>query len=166
MPSSPHADSAVAAATSSTAMSIGRGKRRMSGAQHTEQCPGSMPRGPALVAAALAVALAATASGCADDEAPARARDGRVDMALDDFLIRPQQVRAAPGRITFRVTNRGKIGHTLRVKRGDRDVVSIKTLLPGASGEDAGTFAKGEYKLVCILGNHEELGMYGTLVVR
>ncbi len=125
-----------------------------------------MPRGPALVAAALAVALAATASGCTDDEAPARARDGRVDMVLDDFLIRPQQVRARPGRITFRVTNEGKVGHTLRVKRGDRDVVSIKTLLPGASGEETGTFAKGEYKLVCILGNHEELGMYGTLVVR
>jgi plastocyanin len=125
-----------------------------------------MARRTALVAAALAVALAAAGSGCADDTAPARARGGRVNVVLDDFLIRPQRVRARAGRITFRATNRGAIGHTLRVKRGDRDVATIKTLLPGASGEGAGTFAKGEYKLVCILGNHEELGMYGTLVVR
>jgi plastocyanin len=125
-----------------------------------------MARGTALVAAALAVALTGAASGCADDAAPARVRDGRVDATLDDFLIRPQRIRARPGRIEFRVTNRGAVGHTLRVKRGDRDVVATKTLLPGASSEAAGTLAEGEYKLVCILGNHEELGMYGTLVVR
>jgi plastocyanin len=125
-----------------------------------------MARGIALVAAALAVALAAAVSGCADDAQPTRVRDGRVQVTLDDFLIRPQRLRARPGRITFEATNRGAVGHTLRVKRGDREVVAIKTLLPGASGRGAGTFTRGEYKLVCILGNHEELGMYGTLVVR
>jgi len=135
-------------------------------AQHTEQCPGSMPSRTALVAAALAVALAAAAAGCAGDGAPARARDGRVKVTLDDFLISPQRIRSAPGRITFRVTNEGRIGHTLRVKRGDRDVAAVKTLLPGASATAAGTFSKGDYKLVCTLGNHEELGMYGTLTVR
>ncbi len=125
-----------------------------------------MPRGPALVAAALVVALAATASGCADDAAPARARDGRVNLTLDDFLIRPQRVTANAGRITFRATNEGAVGHTLRVKRGDEELVAIKTLLPGASGEASGRLSKGQYRLVCILGNHEELGMYGTLTVR
>ena len=50
--------------------------------------------------------------------------------------------------------------------RGDREVVAIKTLLPGASGTGSGRFERGDYKLVCILGNHEELGMYGTLTVR
>lgn len=115
---------------------------------------------------ALAVAVAATASGCADETAPTRARDGRVKVTLDDFLIAPQRIRARPGRLTFRVTNEGRVGHTLRVKRGDRDVAAVKTLLPGASAEASGTFSRGEYKLVCTLGNHEELGMYGTLTVR
>jgi plastocyanin len=138
----------------------------MGGAQHTEQCPGSMPSWTAPVAAALAVALAAAASGCADDAAPTRARDGRVNVRLDDFLISPQRIRAAPGRITFRVSNQGEVGHTLRVKRGDRDVAAVKTLLPGASATASGTFSRGDYKLVCTLGNHEELGMYGTLTVR
>jgi plastocyanin len=124
-----------------------------------------LPRRPLAVTLA-AAALATSSAGCADDAAPARARQGHVDVTLDDFFIAPQRIRARPGRITFRVTNRGKIGHTLRVKAGDRDVAAIKTLLPGASAEASGTFKRGEYKLVCILGNHEDLGMYGTLVVR
>ena len=50
--------------------------------------------------------------------------------------------------------------------RGDREVVAIDTLLPGARAEAAGRFERGDYDLVCTLGNHEELGMYGSLTVR
>jgi plastocyanin len=122
-------------------------------------------RRPIALALAAAV-LAAPASGCTGDAPPAQARAGKVDVTLDDFFIAPQKIRAKPGRITFVVTNRGAIGHTLRVKQGDRDVAAIETLLPGASATTSGVFKKGDYKLVCILGNHEELGMYGTLTVR
>src|SRR4051794_13273901 len=138
----------------------------MGGAQHTEQCPGSMPSRRTLALALAAAALAAPASGCTSDAPPAQARDGRVGVTLDDFSITPQKIRAKPGRITFRVTNHGAIGHTLRVKQGDRDVAAINTLLPGQSASATGTFKRGDYKLVCILGNHEDLGMYGTLAVR
>ena len=138
-------------------------------AQHTEQCPGSMlrrrPLATALVAAALG-ALGALAAGCTDDAPPQQARQGRVSVTLDDFSITPQRIRAKPGRITFTVANEGAIGHTLRVKRGDRDIAAVKTLLPGTRATATGEFARGEYKLVCVLGNHEVLGMYGTLVVR
>ena len=138
----------------------------MGGAQHTEQCPGSMlPRRPLAVTLAVA-ALAVLASGCTDSAPPEQARGGRADVTLDDFFIAPQKIRAKPGRITFTVTNRGAIGHTLHVKQGDKDIAATKTLLPGASVTVSGSFKKGDYKLVCILGNHEELGMYGTLAVR
>jgi plastocyanin len=116
--------------------------------------------------AALLGALALVAGGCQDDSPPARPQAGTVAVTLDDFLIRPQRVRARPGRIAFEAVNRGKLGHTLRVKLGDRELVAIKSLLPGESGRGAATFERGEYKLVCVLGNHEELGMYGTLTVR
>lgn len=118
--------------------------------------------GPAVLLSVLALA----APGCQDDSPPARPQGGTVHVVLDDFLIRPQRVRAEPGRIAFEAVNRGALGHTLRVKRGDRELVAIKSLLPGESGRGAATFERGEYKLVCVLGNHEELGMYGTLVVR
>ena len=125
-----------------------------------------MPSPRHLTAVALAAAVALPAAGCADDASPTRVRDGRVKVALDDFSITPQRIRAKPGRITFAVTNRGEVGHTLRVLRGDKELAGVKTLLPGDSGTASGTFAKGRYDLVCILGNHRVLGMYGTLTVR
>ena len=125
-----------------------------------------MPRPRHLIVLVLAVTIASGAAGCSDDGAPARVRDARVTLTLDDFSIAPQRLRARAGEVAFRAVNRGAIGHTLRVKRGDREVVAIKTLLPGASGSGSARLERGEYKLVCILGNHEELGMYGTLTVR
>ena len=119
-----------------------------------------------ILAAALAAAAALPAAGCDGGEPPTRVRDGRVNVTLDDFSIAPQRLRARPGRIAFRALNRGAVGHTLRVMRGEREVTAVATLLPGASGTGSGTFEKGTYDLVCILGNHEELGMYGTLTVR
>ena len=125
-----------------------------------------MPDRRRLLALALAAAAALPAAGCEDDGPPARVKDGRVAVTLDDFSIAPQRIRAAPGRVEFRAVNRGAIGHTLRVLRGEREVAVVKTLLPGASGSGAGTLERGTYDLVCVLGNHEELGMYGTLTVR
>ena len=121
---------------------------------------------PCLRHIAAVTALAAVLAGCADDSPPTRVRDGRVKVTLDDFSITPQRIRARPGRVTFEVSNRGEVGHTLRVLRGDKEIAGVRTLLPGASGTASGTFAKGRYDLVCILGNHRVLGMYGTLTVR
>src|SRR4051794_11033984 len=166
MSSVPQPATASAARDSGTAASLARARRRMSGAQHTEQSP--RPMAPLRPITALLLAAAATlpATGCADGGAPARVRGGRVTVTLDDFSIKPQRIRATPGRITFRVVNRGAIGHTLRVMRGEREVAAVKTLLPGASATASGVLARGDYDLVCILGNHEVLGMYGTLTVR
>ena len=113
-----------------------------------------------------ALALAAVLAGCGDDGPPAQPKADRLDVVLDDFLIKPQEVRARPGPLAFHATNEGRLGHTLVIRRGERDVARVKTMLPGAEGEATADLRKGKYDLVCILGNHEELGMYGTLVVR
>jgi plastocyanin len=117
-------------------------------------------------ALALAGALALSGPGCADDTPPAKARARVVDVTLDDFLIRPQRVRARAGRLTFRVVNRGRVGHTLHVLHGETDELAVKTMLPRAGASASVTLVRGDYELVCVLGNHEELGMYGTLIVR
>ena len=83
-----------------------------------------LPRRPFAVTLAVA-ALAVPATGCTDNAPPAQARGGSVDVTLDDFFIAPPRIRAKPGRITFRGTNRGKDGHTLRVQRGDRAVAAV-----------------------------------------
>jgi plastocyanin len=117
-------------------------------------------------AASIVAALALAGTGCGGDPPPVRPEGGRLDVTLDDFLIAPERVRARPGRIAFAAVNRGRVGHTLRVLDGEREVVAIEALRPGARGKDAATFAPGRYKLVCVLGNHDVLGMYGTLTVR
>jgi plastocyanin len=120
-----------------------------------------------LLLRAIAVALAALAlGGCGGPEPPAEANGGRVEIELDDFLIRPQNVRAPAGRLTFDVSNHGRLGHNFRVRGRDGEPVAIKTLLPGHSASETVRLRPGEYKLLCTVANHEQLGMTGRLVVR
>lgn len=115
----------------------------------------------ALVAAALLVL------GARGDDAPvARAADGRVEIALDDFRLDPQRIRAARGRVTFVLRNRGRLAHGFRVRKGGREWIRQPSLSPGATATVAGRLEPGDYRMFDPLSNYEELGMYGTLVVR
>jgi plastocyanin len=120
-----------------------------------------------LLVRALAVVIAALALGGCGGPGPAvEAGAGRVDLVLDDYLIRPQHVRARAGQLAFDVVNRGRLGHNFRVRGRGGEPVAIATLLPGESGSETVTLRPGDYKMLCTVANHEQLGMYGRLVVR
>jgi plastocyanin len=120
-----------------------------------------------LLVRAIAIALTALAlGGCGGPEPAAQARDGRVAITLDDFFLRPQNVRAAAGELTFEVVNRGRLGHNFRLRGRDGEPVAIATMLPGRSGRETVRLRPGSYKMVCTVANHEQLGMTGRLVVR
>ena len=116
-----------------------------------------------ITAALLAIALL---GGCGGGEPVVQARDQRVEIELDDFLIRPQNVRATAGELTFSITNRGRLGHNFRLRDEGREVVEVTTLLPGGSATASARLRPGSYKMVCTVANHEQLGMTGRLVVR
>jgi plastocyanin len=117
-----------------------------------------------LTAAALA---AASLSGCGAAEPVSAAPGARIAITLDDFSISPQELRAHAGRITFAVTNSGRVGHNLRVRNDDgEEPLQVTTLLPGDSATESAELGAGDYKMVCTVANHEELGMSGRLVVR
>jgi plastocyanin len=124
-----------------------------------------MTRRPLLL---LVLALPAAAlPACGGDEPAGRVRDGRVAVALDDFRYRPQLIRASAGRIRFDLVNRGRLAHTFRLERGEDQIVAkVSSLLPGDRARKTVRVRKGEYRFFCALSNHEELGMYGTLVVK
>jgi plastocyanin len=63
------------------------------------------------------------------------------------------------------VTNRGRLGHAFRIRGKNRNVLSITTIEPGETKSRSRRLARGTYTMYCVLANHEELGMYGTLVV-
>jgi uncharacterized cupredoxin-like copper-binding protein len=116
---------------------------------------------------AIAVLVAAAAlAGCGGGEPVASVRDGRADVTLDDLLIAPQDLTAQAGRVTFTVTNRGRLVHSFHVQLPDRQPIKITPLQPGASATHSAELAPGEYRLVCVESNHAELGMTGRLVVR
>ena len=119
-----------------------------------------------LVRATAALVAAAVLAGCGAGEPTASVRGGRVQIALDDFLIRPQNLTAPAGRVTFAVSNRGRLVHSFHVQLPDRQPVKIRALHPGGSQTATADLAPGEYRLVCLESNHAELGMTGRLVVR
>ena len=120
----------------------------------------SRARTLALVAVPLALA-----TGCGAAEPAVPARKGRVAIALDDYLLDPQELTARPGPLTLTVRNRGRIGHSLRLRREDEVRVTVLTLLPGERETVTRSLPAGTYRMYCAIGNHEELGMWGTLTV-
>jgi plastocyanin len=110
---------------------------------------------------------AALIGGCGGSEPVSQAPDRRVEIALDDFLLRPQNVRADAGRVTFAVTNQGRLGHNLRLRGGSEgEHVVTTTLLPGKEATKSVRLAPGDYTMLCTVANHEQLGMTGRLVLR
>jgi plastocyanin len=125
-----------------------------------------MPPPMPLVRATAVLLAAVLLSGCGGGEPTVQARGQRVQLELDDFLIRPQNVRADVGELTFAVTNRGRLPHNFRLRDEGREIVEIATLLPGQSATASARLRRGSYKMVCTVANHEQLGMTGRLVVR
>ena len=105
-------------------------------------------------------------AGCRDDPAVERARSGRITIAQTDYRYAPQRVRAPAGRLTLTVVNRARLSHTLRVARGSRTLIQVSSQLPGERTTVSRRLRRGDYRMFCAIGNHEELGMWGTLVVR
>ena len=119
---------------------------------------------PALLLAVLVAGAVLVRGGAAPREA--RARDGRVAITMDDFRFRPQVVRARRGELTFILRNRGRLGHTFRVRRNGRLWIEEPSLRPGEARTVTHRLGAGDYRMFDALSNYEQLGMYGTLVVR
>src|SRR3954452_14055509 len=104
-------------------------------------------------------------AGCGEGPTT-RVRAHAFNVTLDDYLIRPQNISAPGGGLRLTVVNHGRLGHTLRIRVNDKVVLAFMGI-PTAQQRTRGVgLRKGTYRMFCAIGNHEELGMRGTLTVR
>jgi plastocyanin len=112
------------------------------------------------------LAFALVLTGCGSAGAPVRTNDTTVAIVLDDYTIRPQQLRVPAGkRLTFVVRNQGRLGHTFRIRGKRANVLALTTIRPGRTASKSARLGKGTYTMYCVLANHEELGMNAKLQV-
>jgi hypothetical protein len=131
-----------------------------------------MPGQRATLAALGAAAL--LAAGCGDDEPFVRAQqDGTVRMTLDEFTLEPGAVYSPTGRMRIVARNTGRLTHNVAIVSDDRSpgaeevqYARSRTAHPGDTVVARATLRPGRYRLACTLANHDNLGQYGTLVVR
>jgi len=120
---------------------------------------------PLVCAIALLIAAFAV-TGCGAATPVARVDDGRVAVTLDEYLISPQDIDVPPGRVTVTVSNHGRLRHSFHLWGANGEPIAVKSLFGGDSATRTATLQRGEYRMVCTIMNHAELGMTGRLIVR
>jgi plastocyanin len=90
------------------------------------------------------------------------AAPSEVAIELGDVFVDPQTLAAAPGDITIKVHNSGKIEHNLSFG----ELGATKMLAPGAGATlKLSSVGAGEYEFVCEVPGHAQAGMTGVLTV-
>jgi plastocyanin len=120
----------------------------------------------------LTLLSAAALAGCGGDEEPPRravALGAGQDLRVkgDEYSFDPARVTVkGRGRLKIVLDNRGSLAHNLKVLRDDRELGGTPTFPGGETRSGTVSLPRGSYRMVCTVGNHEELGMTGELEVR
>lgn len=89
-----------------------------------------------------------------------------IPVTESEFKLVLPSLKTAAGKVTFAVTNAGKIQHDLAVTGpGVKGIAKTPLINPGASANLTVTLAAGSYTLYCTVPGHKTLGMVATLTV-
>lgn len=130
-----------------------------------------MPRGARLVPVLLAAAV--VLGGCGDPK-PEPVENMTIGLRLDEYRILPRAVSAPAGELRLIIRNNGTLTHNVAIRTipeiGSEDdpveIARTDTVHGGERAEVSFTIEPGTYRLVCTIGNHDDLGQLGTLVVK
>jgi hypothetical protein len=95
-------------------------------------------------------------------------------LRIDEYSITPDKVQMHPGRIKIVVVNTGNLTHNVKVEAVARNENGSVVVLGGTGilhpgdklTSDKLTLVPGTYKLIDTVGNHADLGDYGTLIIK
>ncbi|MBA2505973.1 MAG: cupredoxin domain-containing protein [Thermoleophilaceae bacterium] len=119
-------------------------------------------------ALALTLAIAGCGGGGDKPKRTATVQPGKVvNVIAGEYFYDPGAlVVTGGGKFAFEMKNEGSLAHDLKVRRGDEEIGGIKPFQ--GKGRSEGTtlaLSPGEYEFYCSVGDHEALGMKGTLRV-
>jgi hypothetical protein len=111
----------------------------------------------------LATTVAALLAGCGQTAKVSGNRTFQV--ALTEYHVSPQRVRAPAGTLTIFVHNYGLLSHNLVISSNGHPDASTQPIPPGESSELLATLAPGNYLMSSTILSDQALGAYGTLIV-
>lgn len=128
---------------------------------------------PALRAILGLLGATAVVAGCGGVPDPVVDRDATLRPRLDEYRIRPGAVKVRAGRVRILARNVGILTHNVKVEEATyeegvtpAEYGGTATMQPGESAPGVTLWlAPGRYRLVCTIGNHENLGQYAELEV-
>jgi hypothetical protein len=88
-----------------------------------------------------------------------------VKIALTEYRVIPQSIRARAGGLTLVVENDGRLAHTLAIWGHGNIVDQTPPLAPGAGTILSLSLGPGSYLMTSTLFSDQTLGEYGTLTV-
>jgi plastocyanin len=130
----------------------------------------------ALRASLALLGAAALAAGCGPSAPdPVTDKDGTLRLRLGDpeYAMEPGAIKVRSGRIRILARNEGTLTHNVKVEEATDEEGAVPIVYGGTATMQPGERAPGvtvrlfpgRYRLVCTIGNHENLGQYAELEV-
>lgn len=111
----------------------------------------------------LAICALCLLAGCSHIQTVGGDRTLRV--ALSEYRVKPQDVRASAGELIIYVHNYGRLTHDLVISQHGQTIGSTTPLFPGQSTELTVELSPGRYSMASTILSDQALGAYGTLIV-
>jgi hypothetical protein len=121
------------------------------------------PRRSAVRWAAAPVVLILLVAGCGRTAVVDRGQI--LQVALTEYHVAPQSVRARAGTLSIFVHNYGRLSHNLVISQGARTEASTQPIPPGEGAELIADLPPGQYLMASTVLSDQALGAYGTLTV-
>jgi plastocyanin len=118
---------------------------------------------------------AAVALGGCSDPKPVPVLNRTIGLKLDEYRILPKVVEAPAGPLRLVIRNIGILTHNVAVEKipkvgSDKPGEVLARTTTVHAGERSPVvelnLPPGTYRLVCTIGNHDDLGQTGTLIVK
>jgi predicted small secreted protein len=88
-----------------------------------------------------------------------------LQIALNEYRVTPQSVRAQTGPLTIFVHNYGRLTHDLVISLDGRTEAATTPIAPGQTQELDAALAPGRYLMASSVLSDQALGAYGSLTV-